>query len=204
MTRLAAGQLSLGLSPYVQELDTLARTFSLSQGNGEAQQAALREAGNRLVVFDGGVIVLDARGRVVAAQPERPEIVGQDWSSRDYFREMTPLPAPAYSRILGDGPNGAEVIAVAVPIFGGNGEFRGTLVGMFRLGETAVSALYGSIAKLRMGEDNGIYLVDDTGRVIYHQDMSRIGDDLSAQPAVRDALRGVTDAIRTSDEFGTG
>jgi len=46
---------------------------------------------------------------------------------------MTPVPGPAYSRVLTDGPNGAEVIAVAVPIFGGAGEFRGTLVGMFRL-----------------------------------------------------------------------
>ncbi len=200
LTRLAAGQLALGLSPYAQELDTLARTASVSQGRGDEQQIALREASNRLVVFDGGVVALDERGHVVATQPERPEIVGQDWSSRDYFRQMTPVPGPAYSRVLTDGPNGAEVIAVAVPIFGGAGEFRGTLVGMFRLGPTAVSALYGSIVKLRVSED--IYLVDDRGRVIYHQDMSRIGEDFSAQPAVRDALQGVTGAIRTNDELG--
>ena len=200
LTRLAAGQLALGLSPYAQELDTLARTASVSQGRSEEQQVALREASNRLVVFDGGVVALDERGHVVATQPERPEIVGQDWSSRDYFRQMTPVPGPAYSRVLTDGQNGAEVIAVAVPIFGGAGEFRGTLVGMFRLGPTAVSALYGSIVKLRVSED--IYLVDDRGRVIYHQDMGRIGEDFSAQPAVRDALQGITGAIRTIDESG--
>ena len=202
LTRLAAGQLSLGLAPFSQELDTLARTVSISQGSMEAQQVALRNASSRLVVFDGGVVVLDARGRVRAAQPERPEIVGQDWSGRDYFRNMTPMPAPAYSGILADGPNGSEVIAVAVPVFGGNGDFRGTLVGMFKLGETAVSALYGSIVKLRMAEDNRIYLVDDTGRVIYGQDMARVGDDLSAQPAVRSALQGDSGAIHTTDESG--
>ena len=99
LTRLAAGQLALGLSPYAQELDTLARTASVSQGQGDEQQVALREASNRLVVFDAGVVALNERGRVVATQPERPEIVGQDWSSRDYFRQMTPVPGPAYSRV---------------------------------------------------------------------------------------------------------
>lgn len=202
LTRLAAGQLALGLTPYTQELDTLARTLSISQGSASAQQVALRDASNRLVVFDGGTVILDGRGRVKAAQPERPEIIGQDWSGRDYFRAMTPLPEPAFSRIVTDGPNNGEVIAVAVPIFGGDGEFRGALVGMFKLGETAVSALYGSIAKLRMGEDSGVYLVDDTGRVIYDQNLSRIGDDLSAQPAVRNALEGVGGAIYTTNEAG--
>ena len=72
---------------------------------------------------------------------------------------------------------------------------------MFKLGPTAVSALYGSIVKLQVADARNAFVVDGQGRVIYDGDFSRIGRDVSAEPAVQQVLAGRSDAIaaRTAD-----
>ncbi len=50
---------------------------------------------------------------------------------------------------------------------------------MFRAGATSVSAFYGDLVKLRIGQSGTVYLVDGTGRLIFAPDPVRGG------PAVR-------------------
>lgn len=202
LTRLAAGQLATELAESTSILATVARMADIAQPDSIVQQTALQRAHNRLVVFDGGVVILDTFGTVVAAEPERPEILGQDWSSRNYFREMVRVQRPAFSDIAPDGPQGAEVIALAVPISGEEGEFLGAMVGMFRLQATAFSAFYGGIVKLRLGESGNMYLVDGNSRVIYHSEPEHIGEDFSGQGVVQQVLSGKVDALRTRDFDG--
>ncbi len=202
LTRLSAGQLISSLNEYANLLTSVARTADVYGGMPEDQQAALERAHNRLVIFDGGVVILDTYGTVVAADPPRPDALGQDWSDHHYFRQMVNFPQTVYSDIVPDGPDGAEVIVVAVPVTGEQGEFLGTMAGMFRIGATAISAFYGDIVKLRIGISGSAYLVDEHGRVIYHSDADRIGEDFSSQPVVRDVLSGMSGAIRTRDLDG--
>jgi hypothetical protein len=177
LNRLSAGQLATELSRHTDLLDAEARMADIYQGSPATQRAALSQASNRLSVFDGGVIILDTFGTVVAAVPERPEALGQDWSDRSYFRQMlrSPGPEPVFSDIVTDGPDGAEVVVAVVPITGERGEFLGVMAGMFRLGATSVSAFYGDIVKLRIDVNCCAYLVDGNGRVIYHSDLDNIG-----------------------------
>lgn len=202
VARLSAGQLAAELSGFSNTLTTLARTSSIYENNPADQRAALAQASNRLVVFDGGVLILDHYGTVVAAQPARPEILGQDWSSRDYFRQLIRVPATVYSNSVNDGPGGAPVIVVAVPISNGRGELVGLLTGMFRVSATSVSAFYGTIVRLRIGVNDSAYLVDHNGLVFYHTDNDWIGQNLSAQPVVQQVNSGKADALRTRDPSG--
>ena len=78
LTRLSAGQLATELTAYADLLAELARMPGISQDDAAARQDALKGASGLLVVFDGGVLVLDTFGKVVAAAPERPELLGQD------------------------------------------------------------------------------------------------------------------------------
>jgi hypothetical protein len=94
---------------------------------------------------------------VIAAEPARPEVQSQSWADRTDYRQLLHSavlgsPAAAFSDIVPDGPEGADVVAVSVPVFGPQGEFTGLLVGMFRVGSTSDSALYDGIAKLRIAE----------------------------------------------------
>lgn len=202
VARLSAGQLALELSEFSNALSALSRTSSIYGNNPTDQRAALAQARNRLMIFDGGVLILDTHGTVVAAEPSRTEILGQDWSSRDYFRQMIRVPGIVFSNVLNDGPNGTPVIVVAVPITNARGELVGTMAGMFRVGATSVSLFYGSIVRLRINANATAYLVDRNGVVLYHTDDHRIGQDLSLQPVVQQVNAGKADALRTRDPGG--
>ena len=202
VARLSAGQLAAELSDYSTPLTSLARTASIYEQDPVTQRAALAQASNRLKIFDGGVIILDHYGTVIAAQPARPEILGQDWSNRDYYRQLIRVPTTVFSNVVKDGPGGAPVIVIAVPITNARGELVGTLAGMFRVDPTSVSLLYGSIVKLRVGANDTSYLVDRNGLVIYHTNADWIGQNFSTQPAVEQVNNGKADALRTHDPDG--
>jgi nitrate/nitrite-specific signal transduction histidine kinase len=210
LTRLSTGELAAGLSEYTGILkeysgllaDLARNAYVFESEHPAAQRNALRRARSRFEGFDGGVLVLDNQGTIVAAEPERPDAVGQNWSNRSYFRHMLRSPGPVFSDIVADGPQGTEAIVVAVPIRGDQGQFEGIMVGMFRLGATTVSPFYSDIARLGIGESGSAYLVDGNGRLIYHSDPGRIGDDFSTQAIVQEVLGGKMGALRTRDLDG--
>jgi nitrate/nitrite-specific signal transduction histidine kinase len=210
LTRLSTGELAAGLAEYTGILkeysgllaDLARDAYVFGSEHPAAQRNALRRARSRFEGFDGGVLVLDNQGTIVAAEPERPDVLGQNWSNRPYFRHMLRSPGPVFSDIVADGPQGAEVVIVAVPIRGDQGQFEGIMVGMFHLGATTVSPFYGDIARLGIGESGSAYLVDGNGRVIYHSDPNRIGDDFSTQTIVQEVLGGKMGALRTRDLDG--
>ncbi|HSR59013.1 MAG TPA: PAS domain S-box protein, partial [Candidatus Binataceae bacterium] len=196
VTRLSAGQLAADLGNYTDSLTTLARTADISQGDPARQSAALEQAASRLAVFDGGMLVLNHLGQVVATDPGRSALLGQDWSTRAFFREIIHNTGPTFSDIL---PGNPEIIAVAVPILSEQGESRGSLVGMFHLDASTVSAFYAGLVKLRLSDNGSTFLVDSVGRVIYHPDPSRIGGDLHQQAVVQQVLKRQAGYLRTRD-----
>ncbi len=202
LTRLSAGQLSTELRGFTNLLSDVSRLAEGSQKDNAPYQDALSTASKRLVVFDGGVVILNNFGAVVAADPARPEIMGQDWSDRAYFRQMVRSPNPIFSNVVADGPQGAPVVAVAVPMIGRQGEILGSVVGMFRLGASSVSAFYGTIVKLRIGGKGTAFVVDSNGQVIHHWNSDLVGSDFSGVPVVQRVMAGQVGAIRTGSPDG--
>ena len=203
LTRLSASQLSAEIKAYTDLLTEIANTSDLRQVDSIQQAAALDRFSNQLAVFDGGVLILDNFGVIVAAFPGRPEDLGQDWSGREYFSQIVHTSRPVFSDILPDGPEHAAVIVAAVPILGDQRELIGVLVGMFRMGVREVSAFYGGIVKQRIGENGSTYVVDSSGRVIYHQDSTQIGEDISNRQVVQAAMESGVGAMHFKDNNGT-
>lgn len=202
LSRLAANQLSFELAKYADTLTTETRASNLQDANPTVRQTALEYARNRLSIFDAGVVLLNTRGIVVASYPEREAIHLQDWSRQPFFREMLHYPSPYYTDILPIGPDGTNVIGVAVPLIGEFSEFDGVLLGMFELGATSISALYGDIVKLRVETTCCAILVDSNGGIIYHSLLERIGQNISDQVPVERALSGEIGTTRTLDTEG--
>jgi hypothetical protein len=184
VTYLSAARLMDEVSKYADALTSLTRSPEIYGGDVVARREALTDARFRLAVFDGGVVLLDNFGRVQATEPERLEILGNDWSRNDFFRELLVSSGPYYSGAIRNGPDGAPVVVVSVPILGDNDEFRGVLAGMFRLGEPTVSAFYGSFVRLRIDLSGNTLLVDGNGQVIYDSGYRLVGQtwDLSRFP----------------------
>lgn len=202
LTHLSAGQLSASLNAYVDTLSTLTRTADLYSGDPTRQSDAIVRAANQLLVFDGGVLVLSPSGNVAAASPDRQDLLGQDWSDYSFYRQIIRSGTPVFSDIIANNQANLDVIAVAVPILNESGEFQGTLVGMFQVGASSYSAFYASIIKLRLGTTGNTYLVDSTGRVIYHPEASRIDSNLRAQSEVQRVLQRQVGNLRTRDLNG--
>jgi nitrate/nitrite-specific signal transduction histidine kinase len=202
LTHLSAGQLSADLSTYADTLTTITRSADMYSGDPARQSAALKRAVNQLLVFDGGVLVLDPPGNVVVVEPEDLSFLGQDWSDQSFYRQIIRSGGAVFSDIISGSQGNLDVIAVGVPILDASGEFQGTLVGLFQVGASSYSAFYGGIIKLRLGNTGNSYLVDSTGRVVYHPDDSRINSDLHTLPAVQQVLKRQVGYLRTRDLNG--
>ena len=70
------------------------------------------------------------------------------------------------------------------------------------MGVREVSSFYGGIVKQRVGENSNTYIVDSHGRVIYHQNSTQIGTDISTSHVVQIALAGGSGAVRTTETDG--
>ncbi len=205
LTRLSADQLGTQLTTYAERLDGLVRAPDFYEGDSEAQHDALRRAGSRLAVFDGGVVLLDTFGEVVVAEPGLAEGAGRDWSDHPCYREVLRArvfgsSSPIFSNIVAGRAPGAAAVCVAAPVLGEQGELLGTLVGLFGIGESR--SFRADIGRLNVAQGGSVYLVDGDGRALYHSDPSVVGSSLSAQPVVQRALAGEADAIRTRDAAG--
>src|SRR3990172_7983088 len=71
LTLLSASQLSAEMKAYTDLLAEIANTSDMRQADPVLQSAALEHFSNRLVIFDGGVLILDNFGVLVAALPKR-------------------------------------------------------------------------------------------------------------------------------------
>jgi len=203
--RFQASQFNVELREYEDLLIAESRVLGALQEQQLYQQRVLASSSNRFAIFDSGVVLLDNYGKIIAAEPERPEILSSDWSNRTYYNQIARsglLASAVFSNIVSDGPDDQQVIVVAVPVTDVQNRFIGVLAGMFRIGASAVSSFYGDIVKLNWGAGGSAYIVDGSGNVIYHTDMNEIGKDVSNQDAVISAIHGESDALRTIDLEG--
>ena len=202
LTRLTAGEVSTSLEEFIDRLNNLVRDHAIFEGKLSDQQAALTEARNQLVFFDGGVYLLNNLGTLIAAEPYDPSLVGKDWSNRSFFQQMVRSPGLFISNIEPEGPNQESVITIAVPILGDSGEFKGVTAGMFRLDPTEINALYGNLVKLRIGQGGSAFLIDGNRKVLFASDTSEIGTTFTDHPVASNALSGEVGAERALSRIG--
>ena len=201
VTRLSAGQLSTSLREFTDTLEEVGRGMDPSQPPGPSRFPAVQTLG-RLSVFDGGVVVLDRLGTPLTARPGDSASAFEDWSSLPVFRELLVSSRPVFSSVLQVHAEDRGIVAMGVPIVGARGELFGVTIGMFNVSATSVSALYGRIVRLRLSQSGAVYLVDDTGKVIYHSTTAFAGSDFSDEAAVQEVLTSGVGALRTTS--GTG
>lgn len=201
LTRLTASQIATEIEYYTDLLDPWARTASFYEWRLDYMQTAL-EGNFDLGTFNGGVIVFDSQGNVLVTEPQRPDIEGQNWGDRDYLRKIARTQDAVLSDIVADGPDGADVLVVVVPVFGRQREFLGSVAGLIRLDRLPTSTFYNNIADLLSSDSGSVSLVDGNGRVIAHTDPTQIALDYSGQAVVQRVMGGDMGALRTEDASG--
>ena len=201
LARLSAAELSASLQEYPELLSGVARDLAAAGDSEKALGSNLSGMANRFTYFDGGVVLLDNLGRVVATYPAAGT-AGDDWSAQPTFRQIIQNPnRPAFSNLVSNSLSGGEpALALAVPVRTARNELRGVLVGQFRVGPDVLNALYGTLLRLRLDSKGQAYVIDGTGRLIFAtpEDNSAAGRSLDEHPVVDPALSGSAGALRTT------
>ncbi len=206
-----AARLSDTMQRYAADLGALASHPFMRSDNFSSQKTILQASiENGLVTrFDGGITLLNGAGTPqitvgsVQVDINKYEMALLDFPQRSFRDEpffQVPrdagLPFPFFSNILDDVL--APRIIVSYPIFNEEGHFAGVLAGSFLLEN---ETLGDEIRRLGVGQ---AYLVDQTGRVIWHTDPQFIGASFNDRAPVQALLapaRRVAN-YRASDEQG--
>ena len=149
-----------------------------------------------LEVFDGGIYFVDQDGRVFKTHPERPELIGQDWSDSPQFRfvrDKPPGSAPM-TDVLPSEPEGAGVVCVVWPMHAPAGRFSGAGYYCFSIDRTGKSVLSQLFGGLSLG--SSVRILDGNQRVIFSADPAEAGRDLSDEAYVQELLHGESMSIR--------
>jgi hypothetical protein len=205
VTRLTAARIREELADFPNALIALARSPEMASSDPEAQKKVLQQSD--LIqegLFDGGIVVLNNFGSVVAAEPPRLEFMRQDWSARSYFRGLLSRPASSvvFSNAANEGPGGTPVIVVSVPIIEGKDRFVGVLVGMLRLSQSTISPYYATLVKMRVSPDGTAYLIDGSRKILFDSSSERNGQQYTNLPVPATPAADGIAAQRTVDAAG--
>jgi len=202
LVRLSAARASAGLSEYTQILERLAADEDVQSMELLGLVEALREASNRLQVFDAGVVVYDSEGVAVWSRPVNPRRRAAGFPIPSQFESVRETLRPDFSDVLSDEVSGDDVILIAVPIVDSEGEFKGIVAGLHTIGLSPIRDVYAELLEFTAGGSAYAYLVDGNGRVIYHPDSSEAGRDLAHTVPVMRATEGETGAVFIEDAMG--
>ncbi len=137
------------------------------------------------------VFLTDVDGTLTADRPHLPDVVGRNFSDRDWYRgvtaEWSPYVSGVYQRAAEPRIN---VIAVAIPIRAPEtAAVAGILVLQLRL-----DTLFSWIDAIEAGDEGSVYMTDRDGTVMAHPGFGAIDRlvDFSEVPSVSDAISGTT------------
>jgi two-component system, cell cycle sensor histidine kinase and response regulator CckA len=147
-------------------------------------------------IFTYHLLLLDARGRVVAESASGPERRGLDFASRDFFQKTVKTRKPVISAPFRSSlPDQQPVVALTAPVFDSRGNLTCMLVGSLRLME---GNFLGGLPGVRIGKRGYVVLSTMDGTVISHPDPKRV-----MQPVARRGVNKLLDrALAGFDDSG--
>lgn len=143
--------------------------------------------------------LFDTEGTIRAATPPIPEVIGKNFTYRDYYQEVSRERRPYVSGVFERAAKPSyHVIAAAIPIIKSDAliaeqhraseqPMLGILVLTIRL-----DTILNWINEIDVGADGFVYVVDHKGYIAGHPKFSPYGEvvDFSEVPAVKKALTG--------------
>jgi len=193
--RQIASSAAVGVSEVVQGyariLKALAAHPDLLNNSRNLRSDALESAVQALGEFDLGVAVFDSSGRQTALLAGDAEEASGAIAFGELFSQVRAYEAPVFSQLMFSASSSEPYILVGMPIIDEGGVFRGALIGAAR---ARTSSLANPIRQVKVGEDGFAYLLDGSGKVIYHRDESQIGEDYSDRSFYRQAISDDADA----------
>jgi signal transduction histidine kinase len=156
----------------------------ITTGNWPEARTVLENIARHFRQFDY-VFVQDAQG-VIRARVPHAETVGEDFSSRDFFREAMQTRQPYLSGVYISKAAQRPVVATAVPVLHADGRVAGVLVGALSL-----QTMNRLVSVAAHDDGRAIQLVDSRGQLIADSRAAVESlRDMRAEPVVQAVLAG--------------
>lgn len=158
------------------------------------ENALLREA-DRLKLQTrtfNSVVIANVEGKVLATSPQSLDLKGKmltSPASKDALEERRPFISKPYTGITG-----RLIIFISYPIFDQYDEYLGMVGGTIYLKEKNI--LNEILGEHFYKDGSYVFVVDEGGRIIYHQDQSRVNDVVSKNPVVQKLMKEESGAER--------
>ena len=144
------------------------------------------------------VVIANPEGSIITAAPTRLNLKGAQIASKEglkALRNQRPYISKPYKAATG-----RLLISLSYPIFSKEGDYKGLLTGTIYLHESNFFDLL--LGKHYYSDGSYVYVVDANGRIIYHQDPKRIGDDGSKNEVVQRLMNGESGAQAVTNTLG--
>ncbi|TQR32098.1 sensor domain-containing diguanylate cyclase [Brevibacillus brevis] len=138
--------------------------------------------------YFNSVTVVDETGRVQSVSPGSIGTVG-NYVKTETAKMALALKKPYISKPYVTSSTKRLIVLMSEPIFDKDGIYRGVIGGTIYLHEDNIlNTIFGSNPTDELG--SSFYIVGSDGHLLFHRDSNRIGEDISANPAVRKLIQG--------------
>lgn len=178
-TRQTASGIEENIKRLVRELEILSRHPAIQSIEPAAARTAMEETFAHVRhLYVNDISRTDAAG-VVRVTITSPELVGRNFSGREYFRRVSQLRerAPVYEFVTFQGAKrGRQGIIIAMPVFRPDGTFAGPVLFLVEVSDLLKSLLPPQTDVRRS------WVIDQDGLVLYHPGHPP-GTVLAAEPS---------------------
>lgn len=137
-----------------------------------AVQKFFTQRPDTLAMFDNGLFLFSAQGKLLAASPAQPDLLGHDFSDFDYLKKtLSTARAQISEPFLSVQKHKHPVIMFSAPVLDKKGAIVAVLAGSLDLTK---SNFLTSIASIKLGEQGYLYLYNNSRVMIVHKDPKRI------------------------------
>lgn len=161
----------------------------------DAEVARLREQTGTF----NGIFVVNTDGRVLATAPSGLGLAGSVLKTQEAQAALSARQPRISAPYVG--ARGHLLVFLSQPVFARDGRYLGYVGGAIHLGENDGS-LQALLGDHYYKDGSQLYVVDQNRHRIHHQDLSRIGEVVTGNPAVEAVLRGEEGSRQLLDSKG--
>ena len=155
------------------QLEALAKTIPPQLFKSPTlSQRFLEQRPDILALFDSKTFLFDAQGKLLAVTPLEKNLIGKDYSFRDYYQSALHTRKPVISEpFVSTLEHRHPTVAFVVPVLDRGGALAGMIVGMIDLYQ---DNFLGKLAHARVGKNGYLYLFNTRRTIIMHPDQQSI------------------------------
>ena len=140
--------------------------------SSDRAEAFLKGHPETRAIFDGGMFVFSASGKLLATIPSEPRLIGRNFSFREYYKKTVASGGPSISEPFHSAQrHGHPVVTFTAPILNAKGKLIGLVAGNQDL---LKDNFLGKLSEFKVGEQGFLYLYNNQRTIIVHPDRARI------------------------------